>query len=101
MHGYQTGKEMYDGEAMAAQNEDPMANDDPYDNDVDASKPLTERVYNAKWKIRHEAFKEINQLFYNEYAKFEDSKSNPDTKDGDRNLLYSFEVYGPLLQQMI
>ena len=71
---------------------------EPYDNDIDASKPLAERVLNAKWRIRHEAYKEINGLFYTEYAKFEESRKNPETKDGDKSLLYSFEIHGPLLQ---
>ena len=75
-----------------------MQMQEPYDNDVDASKPITERVHNAKWRIRHEAYKEINQIFYTEYAQFDESKNNPETKDGDKSLLYSFDVYGPLLQ---
>ena len=57
-------------------------------------------MHNAKWKVRLEAYKEINSLFYTEYAKFDESKSNPESKDGDPSLLYSFELYGPLLQQM-
>ena len=40
-------------------------------------------------------------MFYNEYAKFDESKNNPETKDGDASILYSFDIYGPLLQQMI
>ena len=60
-------------------------------------KPIEERIHNAKWKVRHEAYKEINGIFYMEYSKFDDSKKNPETKDGDKSLLYSFEIYGPLL----
>ena len=45
------------GDAGTQNNE---ANQELYDNDIDATKPLAERVYNQKWKIRHEAFKEIN-----------------------------------------
>jgi len=33
------------------------------DEDV-MSLPLGERVHNSKWKVRHEAFKEMNHLFY-------------------------------------
>jgi hypothetical protein len=33
--------------------------------------PLDERILNQKWRIRFEAYKEINALFYNEYSKRE------------------------------
>ena len=51
---------MFNEQSQDQQNDDPNANQEAYDNDIDASKPLAERVYNPKWKIRHEAFKEIN-----------------------------------------
>lgn len=35
----------------------------------DESKPLLERIENPKWKIRMGAYKEISELFYNEYSK--------------------------------
>jgi hypothetical protein len=33
--------------------------------------PLDERILNPKWRIRFDAYKEINALFYNEYSKRE------------------------------
>ena len=39
--------------------------------DEDDMLPLDERILNQKWRIRFEAYKEINALFYNEYSKRE------------------------------
>ena len=37
--------------------------------DEDAqSRPIEERAQNSKWKIRLAAYKEINTMFYNDYA---------------------------------
>ena len=35
----------------------------------EGSGPLEERVAHSLWKVRLRAFKEINQHFYNDYAK--------------------------------
>ena len=37
--------------------------------DEDAeSQPLEERIQHVKWNIRLKAYKEMNNLFYNDYA---------------------------------
>jgi hypothetical protein len=87
MTGYQTHPLDYENEPKTA---DPTAEDV----EIDASHlPLGERVLHANWRVRLEAYKEINQLFYTDYAKHE-SGDEPDA-------MASFEIYGPLLQEMI
>ena len=43
-----------------------------------ASLPLVERVHHGNWKIRLAAYKEIKELFYNDYAEYMDSKGSND-----------------------
>lgn len=67
------------------------------DNDqIDASHlPLGERVIHANWRVRLEAYKEINQLFYADHEKYESGeRTEPD-------VMVSFDIYGPLLQEMV
>jgi hypothetical protein len=52
-------------------------------------------VLHNNWRIRLEAYKEINQLFYSDYAKYENAGSS------EPDLMASFDIYGPLLQEMI
>ena len=49
----------------------------------------------SNWRVRLEAYKEINQLFYTDYAKQENGEGN------EPDAMASFEIYGPLLQEMI
>lgn len=39
------------------------------DEPTDESVKLLDRIYNQKWKIRMRAYKDISELFYNEYSK--------------------------------
>ena len=50
-------------------NKESKTNEDYSDGDDD-SRSIDERVMDSMWKVRLRAFKEINQLFYNDYAKF-------------------------------
>ena len=73
----------------------PMDNKDMND---DLDLPLRERVLNSKWKIRIQAYKEINELFYNEYTKICNQKKDGimrNEQDDEEEKV--FEVYGPLL----
>lgn len=53
--------------AFATIKEQQKTNDSD-DDENDASLSLEERVQSTKWKTRMRAAKEINQLFYNDYA---------------------------------
>ena len=56
------------------------------------SKPLSERALNPKWNIRIAAYKEINNLFYSDYAQFEQSKGTPEYGPaGNPDLMYNYE----------
>lgn len=57
--------------------------------------PLAERSVHPNWKVRLESYKEINQQFYSDYAKYENAKGS------ETELMVSFDLYGPLLQEMI
>lgn len=58
--------------------------------------PLEERIYSQKWKVRFSAFKEINKLFYNDFAKYDQVEDKSAVNVAD--LMGSFEYYGPKLQ---
>jgi hypothetical protein len=83
MVGYQTNPDMYDSEAkvkevavdLPVQPEPEFlprrASIDGGDSDGEEdSGPIEERVAHSLWKVRSRAFKEINQHFYNDYAKY-------------------------------
>ena len=103
MPGYQTGENMKENEANLKTQEMnvPVEYEPQADEDDDCGIPLHERAIHAKWKIRLQAFKEINTLFWNDFTRFESSKNNEDTPNGDPALLDSFDTYGPLIQEMI
>jgi len=92
MTGYQTHPMDFEKEKGDSPRGEVQADDE----NVDASHlPLGERVLHANWRVRLEAYKEINQLFYTDYAKYENGdRTEPDA-------MASFEIYGPLLQEMI
>ena len=71
--------------------------------DLDGSSlPLGERVIHQNWRIRLEAFKEINKLFYSDYAAYEANQGVGAKSDlSPDELMVSFDTYGPLLQEMI
>ena len=106
MPGYQTGAMMGDA---STEDTTPTSGADPVGGvpgnleDEDAlEKPLAERAQNPSWKIRIAAYKEINNLFYSDYAQFELSKGTPEYgAAGNVDLLYNFEQYGPLLDKII
>ena len=56
---------------------------------IQSTNNMEDRVFNQKWKIRVEAFKEINKQFFSE------------AKDTEPRENSSFDKYGPLLQEMI
>lgn len=105
MVGYQTNIGMYEADAKLPPSEEhegpdvkayaAIKGDQQNDSDGDEDElglPLEERVHAAQWKTRMRAAKEINQLFYNDYAK--------NQSDGSHQMV-SFEQYSPLLQEMI
>lgn len=47
-------------------NEEPFEDNQEHD---DASLSLVEKLEHTKWKVRMAAYKDINNLFYNEYSK--------------------------------
>jgi hypothetical protein len=89
MTGYQTHPKDYVNEKDSVPQQQMVDENEQ----VDASHlPLGERVINSNWRVRLEAYKEINQLFYSDYAKYESGdRSEPD-------VMASFDIYGPLLQ---
>ena len=106
MPGYQTGKDLPLDEAaaelLASQaNGAGIATGNLEDEDA-LSRPLYERTQHSKWNIRLAAYKEINTLFYTDYAQYEESKGAAATApNGDAELMASFDLYGPLLEKMI
>lgn len=46
-------------------------NDVELEDEEDYNLPLSERLLHTKWRVRLEAFRKINELFYNDYVKFE------------------------------
>jgi hypothetical protein len=80
MPGYQTGANMQDQEA----NGRPSLTDNtgglvvaPTEQNDDLeglNVSLSERVIHQNWRIRLEAFKQINKLFYSDYAAYEASQ---------------------------
>lgn len=107
MPGYQTHNELHN-DAATAEFQASQVNTNGGGaigslEDEDAlSRPIEERAQNPKWKIRLAAYKEINSLFYSDYAQFEDSKNTAGTApNGNAELMASFDQYGSLLQKMI
>jgi len=47
----------------------PKNSNDSEEDDDEMYKTLEERVISRQWKVRMEAFKQINQHFYNDYAR--------------------------------
>lgn len=58
-----------------------------------------ERIEHPKWKVRLNAYKEINSLFYNEYSKgcVDYEKNESDKEESSK----PFEIYGPVLHKII
>ena len=84
MVGYQTNADMYRSDAKLQTPEDSGhfqehqlresqgRADLPYDSDEsegEASMSIEEKTQSSQWKTRLRATKQINQLFYNDYAK--------------------------------
>lgn len=107
MVGYQTNVDMYRADAklppQAEEQMDPNAqapkgqydgvkesvtprgeNSDDSENEEGLS--LEERLISRLWKVRMRAAKEINQLFYNDYAKSQSDPQHP---------CQSFDLFGP------
>lgn len=59
----------------------------------DAHLPLSDRLLHNKWRVKLDAFKELNTIFLNDYSKFEQT--------GQKEDMQNFEHYGPLLQEML
>lgn len=80
MPGYQTGAEMQNGAASSKNvaslgpDSNPNALAGSLEDEEAQLRPLEERCQHANWKIRIAAYKEINNMFYNDYARFEESK---------------------------
>ena len=55
------------------------------------SKPLEERIIHANWKVRLAAYKEVKNMFQNDFAQFEGSKANEETPNGNPEHLNSFD----------
>jgi len=75
---YAPGKEGQNSRLVASASKGSVGTDSALQNhgqgsqeslDDDEMLPLEERILNPKWRIRFEAYKEINALFYNEYSK--------------------------------
>ena len=60
--------------------------------------PLTERVSHPKWKVRMQAFKEIGSLLES-YRGQKKTLSKEEQMYGDPS--NPFELYGPLIENMI
>jgi len=61
------------------------------EDDDAVSRPLEERALNAKWNIRLAAYKEIKNMFQNDFAQFEGSKANEETPNGNPEHMASFD----------
>jgi hypothetical protein len=90
MVGYQTNQDMYREEAKHPEDEG-YVEPKPYpvikeqtpkgegsdDSEDEEGLSLEERLMARQWKVRMRACKEINQLFYNDYAKSQSDPEHP------------------------
>ena len=79
MVGYQTEPYMYtsDMKHKDSQQSMPEVPEFPQEVETPSDLPLEERVQDTVWKVRQQAFKEINQQFYNDYAQNQSDPEHP------------------------
>jgi len=91
MVGYQTNQEMYKSDAKLPEEpdgaidpkqfhlikENAPTGDGSDESDGEEAHSLEERVFSTKWKVRMLAYKEVNQLFYNDFAKSQSEPEHP------------------------
>lgn len=99
MPGYQTNYDVADGKNTAAEpgafDENPSVNPTGglslEDEDAQA-RALDERVMHSKWNIRLAAYKEINNVFYSDYAEYEQTRNTEEYgPNGRTDLMASFD----------